>query len=569
MLKRARLFGRLSPRWLKLATCRELGAAADLPSLKELLRAGWVEGLVEMARAWPPAQRTRLCAHLLEGGWEAAEVLLAEEDWRVAAAWSVLQQRPTRLEELVTRFPPADRAARSLLLLFAGRLDAYEELDFDRRYLSEALETAPPAVRTLLLRHTASLGRADLVSHQSVPWCQLEWPEFEARLQLLGDDLDRILPELRADQAARAMELRGVQGLPDPATVRNWLSVPAELGRQRADYACANRVARQRPDRLEVSDWDGNSTVLPEKKVVDVVFSPDGTRVAVDRGGVVVLYQGSTWLNAWNRVELFCFDPDGNLAVVERNGVLGSLWTPAVEESAVPWVSPHRVMSMASRGVQVALGLESGEIGVWWSENPNFPYLFPGYHEQPVILTVFLGRDKLLTGTRREIFLWQVGPCPGQLSRLQVVARGEFASFQSAQNRLVVAGADGVLGWSLDEPSRVETLKIWPVEQVATSGLRMFASDPQGQVWCGSKSLGHHGMGIRGLFPSRDELIVLGRREAIRLSLRQNLIDLPLRELRRLKGDDEGFLSRLFDHMHRFSITLGEETVTRDEDILL
>lgn len=582
MLKRARLFGRLSPRWLRLATCRSFGAAADLQSLKELLRSGWVEGIVELARAWPPEQRTRLCAHLLDGSWAGAEVLLVEEEWRVAAAWSVLQNRPARLDDLVTRFAPADPAARSLLLLFSGRLREYEELDFDRRYLDRALQSAPPAVRTLLLRHTASLGRPDLVLHQDVPWCRLDWPEFEARLALLSS-IEKVLPELRADQAVHALhrkpspELQALigQGAPDVETVRKWLSVPVELGRMRADYAHPRRVARQLEEHLEVTDWQGVCVKLPEQNPVNVVFSPDGRRLAVERGGgMIVLYslpEGNR-INVWSHVELFRFGLDGELALVQRMGPgPGSLWARGVQEDRLPQFGPQRATCMASRPERVVLGLESGEIAIWWGPAFGLLHLEPVYHKSPVMLVDFVGPEMLLTGTREEICLWRMVPpalTSPHLERLQIVARGEFSRFACASNRLAVASGTGVLGWSLENPRQLETFEIGSADRVGVSSTRVFACDGEGQVWCGTRSLGHFGPGLRGLYPGEDELVVLTSREAVRLSLRRNLIDLPLSELRRLSPGD-GFLRQLFEHMHRFSIQLGQETVGRAEDIQL
>lgn len=585
MLKRARLLGRLSPRWLRLATCRELGAEADLASLKELLRLGWHEGLLEMARAWPTAQRTRLCAHLLDCpvGWQAAQILLAEEEWRVSAAWSVLQNRPRALDDLVARFSPADPAARSLLLLFAGRLQEYEELDFDRRYLASALENAPPVVRTLLLRHTASLGRSDLVSHQRVPWCRLDWPEFEARLELLGGSLESILAELRADQAARALQIlrdRGQQGeleellgagVPDPATVRQWLSLPVELGRRTADYASPSGTARITPEGLLVQDWSGREVLLPESRVVEAVFSPDGTHLALDRGGVLALYElgNGALRGTWHGVERFRFGPEHHLAVVERSHVLGSLWTPTVDPANLPALVPGRVMSMAVRFDRVAMGLETGEIALWWGREWAMPYLFSDRHQQPLLLTEFVGPDMLLTGTREEVFLWRVGQ-PGQLERLQVVARGQFFRFACSAGRLLLAGSDGVLVWSLLDPRRVETLPHGNVGQMGVSGRQAFVSDSDGQVFQGEKSLGWFGAHLRGLYPSLDELVVLTAGEAVRLSLHRQLIELPLGELRQKLSAEQGFLGQIFGRLHRYSIQLGEPgSRTRGDDIQL
>ncbi|MCE7873137.1 hypothetical protein DYH09_22560 [bacterium CPR1] len=603
MLERARLLGRLSPRWLRLATARELGQRGDLAGLRAVLKQGWSEGTAAMARAWPADQRVRLCAVLLDhpAGWETARELLAEEAWRVAAAWSVLQNRPACLDELVGSFPPADPVARSLLLLFAGRLEEYERLDFDHRHLQNALETAPVGVRTLLLRHAAGLGRPDLVTHHRVPWCQLSWPEFEARLELMARSggLEKVLPDLRADQAARALELlrersdpaaeelgRELGGLiPSLEQVRAWLSVPVEQGRLPADYVAADRLAVVTGSKLQVRGWDTpGDCSLPAEGLVEAVFSPDLSRVALAglRSLRLLDLPDGRLVGSWTEVECFRFGPDQNLAVVCRSGagtpdrhIVASLFTPQTNADDPPLVPPGRVNSMAVRPDRVAMGLETGEIGLWWGREWALPHMIADQHREAVIFLEFLPGEMLLSATRHEVFLWRMKR-PGLPERLQVVARGEFTCFDCRGGRLALGQERGLALWTLSEPGRLEQWVSERVQHVCLTSVGVAACDRDGRVTLysaeGQRLLGLLGPGVRALTTCRDSLVVLTRSEAVRLSLRQNLIDLPLCELRRQGGklDGEGFLSRLFSHLHRFSIELGEERpITRPDDVML
>ncbi len=595
MLERTRLLGRMSPHWLRLATARELGQRADLASLRAVLKHAWSEGALTMARAWPTDQRVRLCAVLLDHptGWRAARELLAEEAWRVAAAWSVLQNRPAFLDELVASYPPADPVARSLLLLFAGRLEEYESLDFDHSHLQQALETAPSSVRTLLLRHAAGLGRADLVTHNRVPWCELSWPEYEARLELMtrSGGLEKILPDLRADQAVRALELlrqrsdptaqeleRELGGLiPSLEQVRAWLSVPVEQGRHPADYVSGDRHAVLASSELWVRSWQTpDARSLPAEGLIDAVFSPDFSRLALagrHRLRLFDLFDGSE-LDHWNDVEAFRFGPDQNLSVVCRAGGIGTLIRPDTAGDP-PLVPPGRVNSMAARPDRVAMGLETGEIGLWWGREWTLPHMISDQHREAVIFLEFLPGEMLLSATRREVFLWRMKR-PGLPERLQIVARGEFTCFDCRAGRLALGQEQGLALWTLSEPSRLEQWATERVQHVCLTSAGVVACDRDGRVTLysaeGQRLLGLLGPGVRALTSCRDSLVVLTRSEAVRLSLRQDLIDLPLSELRRQGGklDEEGFLSRLFSHLHRFSIELGDERPsTRPDDVML
>ncbi len=554
---------RFSPKSFKLKAAEEIGRRGSLRQLDKFL-AQLTPDLIEVAlRSWTPIGKPELMeAHfgrppvgpVLE---ELLRLDTTASGWREAAARSLLL-RPdeARAHLLLERYPPFDARHKALLLLMAGRIDEYAELDFDHEHLKTLFTRAPASTRSLLLSQLSRHGRSDVVtalaSRSTTPWSWMSAEEFRHRLELLSEsrELESLLlkiGELRLQQIQWLLErMRDTRQYPKNEATRNllesWLDrIPAGL--EWASQLDRPAVLRQIPGRrlrgkhFYTRDGVGGLPVpnllkaewLPSRKSFCTLTRQGHFRAHHPRRPEVVIYErprvrgfavGSFYcaLNRLGRVVYLDSKFHKIEAIRFEGDDLRGLFL--LEDDSVLFVTDVGYIRTHS---------PTGKVG--WD------FVTPGQDEPAE--SAFLNRldGQLVVVTPTQVTLWETEPLSrtgtlprpdGWVTAAAFAPTGEMA-LGTASGEVALYSAGGTIE-SLRRPARISALTIADTGIVVAeeSGEVSFWLPRSGKV----RTLqGTGGSGVEALAIHEEGVWLMGLERSVLLSLRRSLDETPLAKL--------------------------------------
>lgn len=601
----ALLRSQLAPRFLRLKAARELASQGTLASLKlvEEVLPQLDDELVDcLLEHWPASGRHELCALLLTTRRGRARLGRRWGDpvWVLAGARSLLERPSERLAEQLLSKPLDDPALRGLVLLAAGRLEAYCELDFDGNLLKGLLARASPASRSWLLQLLAGAGRGDLVARATreadTPLAYLSDEDFEQRMDILGEgelgSLLARLKDLRPVQAARLVERlrqQGFQPAPESAAAWSTLSVvpipSVRVLRGRLSRPTWLDLFPDEPARLLGCSPDGRHRAWVGGDTLTCLAS-DGdwqaeagqaNQLEVSTDGVVCLCDGLR-SRAWSKGSLLweCWanrllaGPGGELAFWTDD----ELWlSKSAEPPIFRWQLPDYALpgiwSFYADNPWLGVGLSTGQVLCISVEGEERPQAVAA-HTRPV-RHLQGSRERLVTACDLEVTSWECRDgVPGGLEFIQTL-RCSASSLSSAGPTL-----------ALSQPGRllvVRSGREWqcPVDAraIQVTRLGVLVADPSGHpfLWDYQRDrmgdLGDPGFAVEAWGPGG---WALGRGRAARISpvplADQPLSRIPMKAVEMVGPDCLPFMSAVLGWLHQFSIQLGEGE-TSPFDVLL
>jgi hypothetical protein len=311
-------------------------------------------GHLAAVRGCRPENVSRLLALVndtdLEIAGRAREVLQRLED---PAARETLcdraLQEDDRARELAVAasYAPEDPGKRALFFFLTDQWQAYENLDFDRRLLAEAYQSADTSLRSRITGQLRRAGRADWLDVLTSGWATsrdaLSAGEWRLTLDVLrqhraADKLWRFAHSAPAREAVEALRLLG-----------EWGWRPERNGERFAHWARLAEVWQDPPDELPELHQD---VLGGHARAVDcLAFSPDGRWLAsASRDGPIRLWDlhesgpGLELHHLAGRPLCLAFTADSRgLATGHEDGRV-CLW--AFRESRLVW--EHRRLGLAA-----------------------------------------------------------------------------------------------------------------------------------------------------------------------------------------------------------------------------
>ncbi|MEW6282807.1 MAG: WD40 repeat domain-containing protein, partial [Candidatus Eremiobacterota bacterium] len=587
-------FPQSAPRLVRRKAAAELGRRADFRQLDRLLslRDPDRDDFVRVAlTTWPVDSRTRAVSRVWGRADEALKRLLKQQPWRSSAALSLLYlEDPSQLAGyLLARHRPEDPLALSLLLFLSGGLEDYLALDPRQDYLREAFLQASPQGRAMLLARLRSLGRPDLVLRlvpdASFPWHRLDEDEFRVRIQLLRahkglEALLGVLPELRLDQAAEALELlREAGALPEELL---WLEAPGP-DQVRADLERPLWIATGLPCWALSPEgghrvwWDMEGLHLDVEVVPCDLTALESVAIPVDGGQVACLDPGGTLEVVTVPRGRLLFTHSGVQRVIYSGSRL-AFATLDEDHSVIRWADDmgfagyrfrSRISAWASMGEgALVVGLEDGSVSICLGPWP--PRVQGLGHRAPCLQVAAAPWGGVFaTACSERVCMWRTSETQARL--VQTYERRDLKAMALHRSGQWVAAADGqrtVWVWGEGRPSqRLEMPD--DVTALAFSERLLAVGTARGLLRLWDFRGGTH-QDARGWsrvescqFASEDDLWVVRRdRSADRLAVENPLRWRPMKSLTQvpvgISAATQRFLARLLPLVHRYSLELGE-----------